>query len=49
MLEKNPNICAVLLEPIQGERGVVVPSPKYLSEVRALCTKHNVVMIVDEI
>ncbi len=40
---------AVLLEPIQGEAGVVVPPDDYLPAVRALCTAHNVLMIADEI
>lgn len=40
---------AVLLEPIQGEAGVVVPPDDYLPAVRALCTQHNVLMIADEI
>ncbi|UVF80819.1 ornithine--oxo-acid transaminase [Gordonia mangrovi] len=40
---------AVLLEPIQGEAGIIVPSDDYLPRVRALCTNHNVLMIADEI
>jgi len=44
-----PNTAAVLLEPIQGEAGIVVPPPGYLKAVRALCDKHNVLMILDEI
>ncbi len=40
---------AVLLEPIQGEAGVVVPPDDYLPTVRALCSEHNVLMIADEI
>lgn len=40
---------AVLLEPIQGEAGVIVPPDDYLPAVRALCTEHNVLMIADEI
>jgi len=43
------NTCAVMLEPIQGEAGVVVPSQEYLSEVRKLCDQHNVLLIIDEI
>jgi ornithine aminotransferase len=43
------NTVAVLLEPIQGEAGVVVPPDEYLPEVRALCSKRNVLMIADEI
>ncbi|KAA1055340.1 ornithine--oxo-acid transaminase [Azospirillum argentinense] len=44
-----PNTVAVLLEPIQGEAGVVIPSAGYLRRVRDLCTERNVVMILDEI
>lgn len=43
------NTVAVLLEPIQGEAGVLVPPPGYLSGVRDLCTKHNVLFLADEI
>lgn len=41
--------CAVLLEPIQGEGGVHVPSPDYLRKVRALCDLHGALLILDEI
>lgn len=40
---------AFLVEPIQGEAGIVVPDDNYLREVKALCEKHNVLLIVDEI
>jgi ornithine--oxo-acid transaminase len=40
---------AILVEPIQGEAGIVVPDDSYLKEVRALCDKHNVLLICDEI
>jgi len=43
------NTVAVLLEPIQGEAGVVVPPDDYLPAVRALCSERNVLMIADEI
>jgi ornithine--oxo-acid transaminase len=43
------NTVAVLLEPIQGEAGIIVPPRDFLPRVRALCTKHNVLMIADEI
>jgi ornithine--oxo-acid transaminase len=46
---KDPNTCAFMVEPIQGEAGVVVPSPGYLKGVRDLCTKHNVLWIADEV
>lgn len=44
-----PQIAAFLVEPIQGEAGIVVPADNYLKEVRALCDKYNVLMICDEI
>jgi len=40
---------AILLEPIQGEAGVIVPPAGYLAEVRRLCDEHNVLLIADEI
>ncbi len=40
---------AVLMEPIQGEAGVVIPPDGFLSEVRAICTESNVLMVADEI
>ncbi|WP_405058518.1 ornithine--oxo-acid transaminase [Kribbella sp. NBC_01505] len=40
---------AVLIEPVQGEAGVIVPPAEYLPAVRDLCTKHNVLMVADEI
>lgn len=43
------NTVAVLLEPIQGEAGIIVPPEDYLPRVRALCTERNVLMIADEI
>ena len=42
-------MAAFLVEPIQGEAGIVVPDPHYLNRVRALCDQHNVLMICDEI
>ncbi len=44
-----PNTVAFMLEPIQAEAGIIVPPPGYLSEVRELCRRHNVLMILDEI
>lgn len=38
-----------MVEPIQGEAGIVVPDKGYLMKVRELCTKHNVLMICDEV
>lgn len=46
---KDPNVCAFMVEPIQGEAGVVVPDVGYLSGVRKLCTKYNVLFIADEV
>jgi len=43
------NVAAFLVEPIQGEAGVKVPPKGYLKQVREICSKHNVLMIVDEI
>jgi ornithine--oxo-acid transaminase len=43
------NLAAFLVEPIQGEAGIVVPDDDYLQEARALCDKHNVLLICDEI
>lgn len=43
------NTAAILVEPIQGEAGIVVPDDSYLREVKALCEKHNVLLICDEI
>jgi len=44
-----PNTAAVLMEPIQGEAGVVVPPAGFWADVRAACDEHDVLMIADEI
>jgi ornithine--oxo-acid transaminase len=44
-----PNTVAFLVEPIQGEAGVIIPPPGYFGKVRALCTAHDVMLILDEI
>ncbi|MFZ6017656.1 MAG: acetylornithine transaminase [Nitrospirota bacterium] len=41
--------CAIMLEPIQGEGGVKLPDHNYLKEVRELCNKHNILLILDEV
>ncbi len=49
VLENNSNIAGFLVEPIQGEAGVYVPSEGYLSKAKALCEKYNVLFIADEV
>ncbi len=46
---QDSQVAGFMLEPIQGEAGVVVPDVGYLSKVRALCSQHNVLMIADEV
>ena len=50
-LEKaiTPNTAAFLVEPVQGEGGVLIPADGYLEQVRQICTRHNVLFIADEI
>ncbi len=43
------NIVAILVEPAQGEGGVNIPAPDYLNQIRSLCDRHNLLMMVDEI
>jgi acetylornithine aminotransferase len=45
----SPTTCAIMLEPIQGEGGVNVPSPGYFQEVRRICDKHGLILIFDEV
>tara|TARA_R110002073_G_scaffold139232_2_gene289337 strand:- start:110794 stop:112035 length:1242 start_codon:yes stop_codon:yes gene_type:complete len=49
VLVNNKNVAGFLVEPIQGEAGVYVPSEGYLSKAKALCEKHNVLFIADEV
>ena len=44
-----PNTAAFIVEPVQGEAGIIVPPPGYLRAVREICTRHNVLMIADEV
>tara|TARA_E500000081_G_scaffold152779_1_gene185684 strand:- start:561 stop:1784 length:1224 start_codon:yes stop_codon:yes gene_type:complete len=46
---KDKNVAAFMVEPIQGEAGVIVPDDGYLAGVRKLCTKYNVLYIADEV
>ena len=48
-LSENPDICGFLVEPIQGEAGVIVPDEGYLKQAHELCKKFNVKLLADEI
>lgn len=48
-LKNNPNTAGFIVEPIQGEAGVVVPEPDYLSKAAAICKLYNVLFVADEI
>jgi acetylornithine aminotransferase len=48
-IEQHNNVVAVLVEPIQGEGGVNIPAADYLNQIRSLCDKHNLLMMLDEI
>lgn len=49
LFQSNPNVAGFMVEPIQGEAGVIVPDEGYLRAVRDLCTKYNVLFIADEV
>ncbi|GHA66088.1 ornithine--oxo-acid transaminase [Pontibacter akesuensis] len=48
-LKENPNVCGFMVEPIQGEAGVVVPDEGYLAKAHALCKEYDVLLMADEI
>ena len=48
-LKKTPNVVSVMLEPIQGEGGIIIPEAGYLRKVSRLCRNYNVLMIADEV
>ncbi|HEU0264512.1 MAG TPA: acetylornithine transaminase [Geobacterales bacterium] len=45
----SPSTCAIMLEPIQGEGGIKIPSTDYLRQVRSLCDRHGLLLILDEV
>ncbi len=45
----NPDIAAILVEPIQGEGGIRIPAPAYLAQLRAICDRHDWLLMLDEI
>lgn len=45
----SPRTAAFLVEPVQGEAGIIVPPPGYLAQCREICTRHNVLLICDEV
>ena len=47
--KNNPNVVAILLEPIQGEGGVKIPDTDYLNQIRTLCDTNNWLMMLDEV
>ena len=49
LIKKEPNVCAVMLEPVQGEGGIHIASHDYLKSVRELCNQHNLLLITDEV
>lgn len=49
LLENDVNIAGFIVEPIQGEAGIIVPDHDYLARIKAICKKYNVLFIVDEI
>ena len=47
--KNNPNVVAVLVEPITGEGGINIPADDYLNQIRDICDEHNWLMMLDEI
>jgi acetylornithine/N-succinyldiaminopimelate aminotransferase len=47
--ENNPNICAVLVEPIQGEGGIIMPAKDYLYNLRKICNQNDWLLMLDEV
>ena len=45
----SPRTCGIMLEPIQGDGGVIIPDDGYLANVREICNRHKILMIVDEV
>jgi len=45
----SPRTCGIMLEPVQGEGGVIIPDDGYLAKVRDICNRHKILMIVDEV
>lgn len=48
-LKDNPNIVAILVEPVQGESGVRIPAADYLNKLRILCDQHHCLLMLDEV
>jgi taurine--2-oxoglutarate transaminase len=49
MIENESDVAAVIVEPIVGTNGVLIPPPEYLPRLREICTKHGVLLIADEV
>lgn len=49
IIENEQNVAAVIVEPIVGTNGVLVPPPEYMPKLRAICDRHNVLLIADEV
>lgn len=48
-IAQHANIVAIMVEAVQGESGIIVPDENYLPEIRSICTKHQLLMILDEV